>query len=161
MMKLSHVDRKGGARMVDVGHKRATRREAVARGSVTLSKEAFDLVAGNRAAKGDVLAVARVAGIQAAKRTWELVPLCHPLPLDGIDVRLALDAASHRVLIEARSRARAVTGVEMEALAAVAVAGLTVYDMVKAVDRRAVIGDIRLIEKRGGKSGQFRRSENP
>jgi len=159
MRSLSHVDRSGRARMVDIGRKRATRREATARGSVTLSSAAIDLVARNRLKKGDLLAVAQVAGIQAAKRTWELVPLCHPLPLDGIDVSLTLDAAGRRVLIEATARARAVTGVEMEALTAVAVAGLTVYDMVKAVDRLAVLGEIRLIEKRGGKSGHFRRSE--
>jgi cyclic pyranopterin monophosphate synthase len=144
--------------MVDVGRKRPTRREAVARGSVTLSREAFELISRGRAAKGDVLGVARVAGIQAAKRTWELVPLCHPLPLDGVDVDLAVDSATNRVLVEARARARAVTGVEMEALAAVAVACLTVYDMIKAADREAVIGEIRLIEKRGGKSGLYRRS---
>ena len=158
MPKLSHVDRKGRARMVDVGRKRATAREALARGSVTMSRVAFDRVARNRLAKGDVMAVARLAGIQAAKKTWELVPLCHPLPLDGVDVDLALDGASRRVLIEARARARAVTGVEMEALVAVAVAGLAVYDMVKSVDREATIGEIRLIEKRGGKSGLFRRT---
>lgn len=153
MPRLSHVDSKGKARMVDVGHKEVTRRSAVASGSVTLSREAFDLVRRNRVAKGDVLAIAQMAGIQAAKKTWELVPLCHPLPLDGIDVELAMEARTRRVLIEARARARAVTGVEMEALAAVAVAGLTVYDMVKSVDRAAVIGEIRLVEKRGGKSG--------
>ena len=153
MPRLSHVDSKGKARMVDVGHKEVTRREAVARGSVTLSREAFDLVRRNRVAKGDVLAIAQMAGIQGAKKTWELVPLCHPLPLDGIDVELGLEARTRRVLIEARARARAVTGVEMEALAAVAVAGLTVYDMVKSVDRAAVIGEIRLVAKRGGKSG--------
>jgi len=158
MPKLSHVDRKGRARMVDVGRKRTTAREALARGSVTMSRVAFDRVARNRLAKGDVMAVARLAGIQAAKKTWELVPLCHPLPLDGVDVDLALDGAPRRVLIEARARARAVTGVEMEALVAVAVAGLAVYDMVKSVDREATIGEIRLIEKRGGKSGLFRRT---
>ena len=158
MPKLSHVDRKGKARMVDVGRKRITRREAIARGSVTLSRAAFDLVAANRIAKGDVLAIAQMAGIQAAKKTWELVPLCHPLPLDLVEVALTLDAPGGRVLIEARARARAVTGVEMEALTAVAVAGLVVYDMVKAVDREAVIGEIRLMEKRGGKSGEFKRS---
>ena len=158
MPKLSHVDARGKARMVDVGRKKVTRREAVARGSVSLSRAAFDLVAANRVAKGDVLAVAQLAGIQAAKKTSELVPLCHPIPLDGIDVRLQLDARSLRVLIEARARARAVTGVEMEALAAVVVAGLTVYDMVKAADREAVLGEIRLVEKRGGKGGLFRRS---
>ena len=157
MPKLSHVNRAGKARMVDVGRKRPTRREAVARGTVTLSKEAFDLVARNALAKGDVLAVAQVAGIQAAKRTWELIPLCHPLPIDSVQVSLTLRAGGREVLIEARVRTRGVTGVEMEALTAVAVAGLTVYDMVKAADRRAVLGQVRLIEKRGGKSGPFKR----
>src|SRR5688572_13664148 len=114
--RLSHVDRKGKARMVDVTAKAATRREAVARGAVTMSREAFDLVRRNRAAKGDVLAVAQLAGIQAAKRTWELIPLCHPLPLDGVDVTLDLDPSAACVRIEARARTRAATGVEMEAL---------------------------------------------
>ena len=158
MSRLSHVDGKGKARMVDVGAKRPTRREAVACGCVWMSPEAFDLVRQNRLAKGDVLAVAQVAGIQAAKRTWELVPLCHPLLLDGIDVSLRLDVRAGCVEIEARTRCRASTGVEMEALTAVAVAGLAVYDMVKAVDREAIIGQIRLIQKVGGKSGRFKRS---
>jgi cyclic pyranopterin phosphate synthase len=151
------VDRAGKARMVDVGRKPATRRQAVARACVTLSREAFDLVRRNGLKKGDVLAVAQLAGIQAAKRASELIPLCHPLPLDGVDVTLELDESTSRVLIEARARTRAATGVEMEALTAAAVAGLTVYDMVKAVDREAVVGEIRLIEKSGGKSGWFRR----
>ncbi|HET6372736.1 MAG TPA: cyclic pyranopterin monophosphate synthase MoaC [Candidatus Polarisedimenticolia bacterium] len=157
MPKLSHVNRAGKARMVDVGRKRPTRREAVARGTVTLSKEAFNLVRRNALAKGDVLAVAQVAGIQAAKRTWELIPLCHPLSIDSVQVSLTLRAGGCEVLIEARVRTRGVTGVEMEALTAVAVAGLTIYDMVKAADRRAVLGQVRLIEKRGGKSGPFKR----
>ena len=155
--RLSHVDRKGKARMVDVTAKAATRREAVARGAVTMSREAFDLVRRNRAAKGDVLAVAQLAGIQAAKRTWELIPLCHPLPLDGVDVTLELDPSAACVRIEARARTRAATGVEMEALTAVAVAGLAVYDMIKAVDRTAVVGDVRLVRKSGGRSGTYRR----
>lgn len=158
MARLTHVDSKGKARMVDVGRKAPTRREAVARADVSLSKEAFELVRRNRAAKGDVLAVAQLAGIQAAKKTWDLIPLCHPLPLDGVEVHLELDARRRLVLIEARARTRAATGVEMEALTAAAVAGLTVYDMVKAVDRTAVVGEIRLIAKRGGRSGSFRRS---
>jgi len=155
--KLSHVDRQGKAKMVDVGRKRPTRREAVARATVQLSDEAFDLVSRNQLEKGDALSVARIAGIQAAKRTSGLIPLCHPLPLDGVDVELELDPDSRRVMIEARARTRAPTGVEMEALTATAVAGLTVYDMVKAVDRRAVVGEIRLVRKSGGKSGVFSR----
>ena len=157
MPRLSHVDGAGKARMVDVGRKSATRRIAVARGSVLLSRKAFQLVQANAVAKGDVMAVAQVAGIQAAKRAWELIPLCHPLSLDNVDVALTLDEKGCRVIIEARAETRAATGVEMEALSAVAVAGLTVYDMVKSVDKRAVVGEIRLIEKKGGKSGHFRR----
>lgn len=143
--------------MVDVTAKAPTAREAVARGCVTLSAEAFDLVRRNRAAKGDVLGVAQLAGIQAAKRTWELIPLCHPLPLDGVEVDLDLDSRSRQVVIEARARTRASTGVEMEALTAVMVAGLSVYDMIKAVDRTAVIGRIRLVRKSGGRSGDWTR----
>jgi len=150
---LTHVDAAGKARMVDVGHKPITRREAVASGRVRLSAEAFAEVRENRLAKGDVLTVAQLAGIQAAKRTSELIPLCHPLPLDGVDVALALDPADRSVRIEARARCRAATGAEMEALTAVAVAGLAVYDMVKAVDRTAVVSDIRLVSKSGGRSG--------
>lgn len=155
--KLSHVDRQGKAKMVDVGRKGSTRREAVARATVQLSDEAFDLVSRNRVEKGDVLVVAQIAGIQAAKAASGLIPLCHPIPLDGVDVELALDPDSRRVMIEARARTRGPTGVEMEALTAVAVAGLTVYDMVKSVDRRAVVGEIRLVRKSGGKSGVFSR----
>ncbi|MFQ5845503.1 MAG: cyclic pyranopterin monophosphate synthase MoaC, partial [Planctomycetota bacterium] len=157
MRRLSHVDAQGRARMVDVGHKRPTRREAVATGSVTMSREAFELVRRNRAAKGDVLAVAQLAGIQAAKRTWELIPLCHPLPLDAVEVDLELDPSRRRIVIEARARTRAATGVEMEALTAVAITALAIYDMVKAVDRQATLAEIGLLEKRGGKSGPFRR----
>lgn len=158
MPRLSHVGADGKVRMVDVGRKRATRREAVARGRVVVSRKAFRLLRENGLSKGDVAAVAQVAGIQAAKRTWELIPLCHPLSLDNIDVALTLDDEGCQVLIEARAVTRGPTGVEMEALTAVAVAGLTVYDMVKSVDKRAVVSDIRLIEKKGGKSGHFRRS---
>lgn len=158
MPRLSHVDTDGKVRMVDVGRKRATRREAVARGRVIVSRKAFRLLRENGLSKGDVAAAAQIAGIQAAKRTWELIPLCHQLPLDKIDVALTLDEKGCQVLIEARAGTRGPTGVEMEALSAVAVAGLTVYDMVKSVDKRAVVGDIRLIEKKGGKSGHFRRS---
>jgi molybdenum cofactor biosynthesis protein MoaC len=149
---LTHVDRAGRARMVDVGEKPATAREAVATGRVRLSAEAFARVRENRLAKGDVLTVAQIAGIQAAKKTSELIPLCHPLPLDAVDVSLTLDAQGSSVLIEARARCRAATGVEMEALTAVAVAGLAVYDMVKAVDRSAIVTDIRLVSKTGGRS---------
>lgn len=155
--RLTHVDAKGRAKMVDVGAKKVTRREAVARGSVTMSAEALDLVARNKVAKGDVLTVAQVAGIQAAKKTSELIPLCHPLPLDAIDLTLKVDRKAGSVTIEAATRCRGATGVEMEAMTAVAVAGLAVYDMVKAVDREAVVGEIRLVAKRGGKTGVYKR----
>ncbi len=158
MAKLSHVDRGGKARMVDVSPKKRTARRALARGSVRLSQEAFEQVRRNAAEKGDVLTVAQVAGIQAAKRTSELIPLCHPLPLDQIRVTVSLDESRSRILLEAVVKTRSTTGVEMEALTAVAVAGLTVYDMVKAIDREATVTEICLVEKSGGRSGRFRRS---
>lgn len=159
--RLTHVDRRGAARMVDVSAKPETVREAVARGALRLSREAFEAVAANRIAKGDVLTVARIAGIQAAKRTATLVPLCHPIPLDHVHVAATLDAAGSRIEFEARTRSRAATGVEMEALAAVTVAALAAYDMVKAVDRSAVLAEIRLVSKSGGRSGPYRREGEP
>ncbi|MPY86436.1 MAG: cyclic pyranopterin monophosphate synthase MoaC [Luteitalea sp.] len=145
---LSHVDEAGRVRMVDVTEKPVTAREAVARGHIRLSREAQRLVRSGRIAKGDPLQVARVAGVLAAKRTADLIPLCHPLPLTHTAVELHARRDGYE--IEARARTTAQTGVEMEALTAVAVAALTIYDMVKAVDREMVIGDIRLVEKRGG-----------
>jgi cyclic pyranopterin phosphate synthase len=153
MKKLTHFDEAGRARMVEVGAKPETAREAVATGEVRMARATARRIADRRIEKGDVLAIARLAGIQAAKRTAELVPLCHPLRLTGVD--LALKTKSDRVTIEARVRAFDRTGVEMEALTAVSVAALTVYDMCKAVDRAMVLGEIRLEEKRGGKSGDF------
>jgi cyclic pyranopterin phosphate synthase len=147
--------------MVDVSAKPATRREAVARGAVTLRAETLAMIAAGTVPKGDVLAVARLAGIMAAKRTAELVPLCHPLPLDHVDVVLTPDAAAGRVCIEARVRVDARTGVEMEALTAVAVAGLALYDMCKAVDREMTLGDVRLVRKTGGRRGDFVRRGEP
>ena len=143
--------------MVDVSAKRVTVREAVARGVVAMQPRTLAQIAAGTLPKGDVLAVARLAGIMAAKRTAELIPLCHPLPLSHVDVSLAVDTARARVTIEGRARVEARTGVEMEALTAVAVAGLALYDMCKAVDREMTIGAIRLVEKRGGKSGTFKR----
>ena len=143
--------------MVDVGSKSVTAREAVARGRVFMHAETLALVRSNDTKKGDVLTVAKLAGIQAAKRTAELIPLAHALPLDGIDVRFAFDDAGPSLAIEARVASTGRTGVEMEALCAVSVAALTVYDMMKAVDRGMVIGEIALWEKRGGKSGDWRR----
>jgi cyclic pyranopterin phosphate synthase len=152
--RLSHVDRRGSVGMVDVGDKPVTAREAVARGRITMSREALRQIRSGTVKKGDPLQTARLAGIMAAKRTSEVIPLCHPLPLSHADVTLT--ALRDGYEIEARVRTSAQTGVEMEALHAVAVAALTVYDMIKAVDKRMVIGDIRLVEKSGGRSGDFR-----
>jgi len=155
--RLSHVDARGRARMVDVSPKPVTRREAIARGAVHMRPETVGLVVANALPKGDVLATARIAGIMAAKRTAELIPLCHPLPIDHVDVDLVPDPRCACVKIEARVRVDARTGVEMEALTAVSVAGLALYDMCKAVDREMTIEAVRLVEKRGGRSGRFRR----
>jgi cyclic pyranopterin phosphate synthase len=152
--RLSHVDRRGAVRMVDVGDKPITSREAVARGRITMSRDALRQIRTGAAKKGDPLQTARLAGIMAAKRTSEVIPLCHPLPLSHADISLMPLRDGYE--IEARVRTSAQTGVEMEALHAVAVAALTIYDMIKAVDKRMVIGDIRLVEKRGGRSGDFR-----
>jgi cyclic pyranopterin phosphate synthase len=141
--------------MVDVSGKPATAREAIARGHISIAPAALDLIRAGRIAKGDPLQAARLAGIMGAKRTADLVPLCHPLPLTHIDVELLPTPDGYD--IEARARTTASTGVEMEALTAVSVAALTIYDMVKAVDKTMVIGEIRLMEKRGGRSGEWRR----
>jgi cyclic pyranopterin monophosphate synthase len=153
--KLSHLDAKGKARMVDVGDKPVTAREALARGEITMSATALRLIRKGALAKGDPLQVARLAGIMAAKKTAELIPLCHPLPLTHVRVELTPIRRGYR--IEARVRTTSQTGVEMEALTAVAIAALTIYDMAKAVDQGMVIGDICLIEKKGGRSGHYRR----
>jgi cyclic pyranopterin phosphate synthase len=153
---LSHVDSRGRVVMVDVGAKPVTEREAVARGSIAMSREAQRLVRSGRVKKGDPLQAARIAGIMAAKQTSSLIPLCHPLPLSSVAVDLV--ATSRGYDIEARVRTSARTGVEMEALTAVAVAALTVYDMLKAVDKRMTIGPIRLEYKSGGRSGTFSRT---
>jgi cyclic pyranopterin monophosphate synthase len=152
-----HVDSRGRARMVDVGGKGVTRRVAVARGALAMGRAAFDALAAGRLAKGDALAVARVAGIQAAKRTFEIVPLCHPLALESVEVDVALDAARREAVVTATARITGKTGVEMEALTAACAACLTLYDMVKALDRGAVIREIVLVEKTGGRSGTYRR----
>ncbi|HEY6214714.1 MAG TPA: cyclic pyranopterin monophosphate synthase MoaC [Vicinamibacterales bacterium] len=153
--RLTHVDARGRVKMVDVGGKPVTDREAIARGSITMSREALRLVRAGKITKGDPLQAARLAGILAAKQTSSLIPLCHPLPLTSVAVDLTATARGYR--IEARVRTSAQTGVEMEALTAVAVAALTIYDMVKAVDKTMVIGDITLMYKSGGKSGVFQR----
>ena len=154
---LTHVDAQGRARMVDVGAKRASAREAIARGRIELSAEALEVVRSGKAEKGDVLGVARIAGIQAAKRTSEWIPLCHPLPLDALEIDFALEPEPPAIAIEARARTTAKTGVEMEALVAVAAAALAIYDMCKSVDRGMVIGAVRLVRKAGGKSGTYER----
>ncbi len=155
MAKLSHVDHKGKARMVDIGPKPVTRRIAEASASIRLAPETLKLIRANQVAKGDVLNVARVAGIQAAKRTFELIPLAHPIPLDIVEVETSILRTGVRIVC--RVTAEAKTGAEMEALTGAAVAALTIYDMVKAADRSMTIGDIRLIAKSGGRSGTWKR----
>ena len=158
-MALSHVGPDGAARMVDVSGKPVTNRVAIAEGGVRMSREAFDLVRTSSLAKGDVMGVARLAGIQAAKRTGELIPLCHPLPLEQVEVEPELDESLPGVRVKATVRIEGKTGVEMEALTAVAVACLTVYDMVKSADRGMRIERIRLVYKSGGRSGEYRAPE--
>jgi cyclic pyranopterin phosphate synthase len=158
MSDLTHFDKKGQAHMVDVGQKEITLREAVARGEIQMKSETLDLILEGRAQKGDVLAVARIAAIMAAKKTPELIPLAHPLPLTSVQVEFFPDRERSLIEIEATVRVSARTGVEMEALTAVACAGLTIYDMCKAVDRSMVVSGIRLMEKSGGRSGHFKRS---
>lgn len=157
MSELTHLDEHGQARMVDVGAKAETEREAIAAGRVLMRPETLRLLREGNLPKGDVLATARVAGIMAAKRTAELIPLCHPLLLTSVAVDFAFDEETSSVDITATVRCKGQTGVEMEALAAVSVAALTIYDMAKAVERGMVIADIRLLEKRGGKSGEWLR----
>lgn len=156
-MELTHIDETGKARMVDVSEKAITKRVAIASGYVKVAPATLALIKQGEVKKGDVLAVARVAGILAAKRTGELIPLCHPLSLESVVVDLQLDEENSMILIEAQAVNSAKTGIEMEALTAVSVAGLTIYDMCKAVDKYMVIGDIKLLHKSGGKSGVFDR----
>jgi cyclic pyranopterin monophosphate synthase len=152
---LSHLDDQGRLRMVDVGGKPSSQRLAVARGEVLMTRETLELVRRGAVGKGDVLTVARVAGIQAAKRTSDLIPLCHPLPLDHVEVELIMDESLPGIRIQAAARTTGRTGVEMEALTAVAVAALTVYDMTKAAEKTLRIQNIRLVEKHGGRSGDW------
>jgi cyclic pyranopterin phosphate synthase len=156
MSKLTHMDGDGNARMVEVGDKKTTRREAIAEGWIQLTPGAFEALQAGDLAKGDVLKVAQIAGIQAAKKTSDLIPLCHPLALTGIKLELR-PQAPNRVHVRARVRCEGQTGVEMEALTAVSGALLCVYDMLKAVDKGLVIGPIQLVEKSGGKSGDWQR----
>ena len=159
MSELTHFNEQGRARMVDVGGKPVTHRTAVAAGEVHMFPETLAQIKAGTLKKGDVLAVSQVAGIQAAKHTWELIPMCHPLPLTGIDVTFALEEDPARVEIRAAVTCTGVTGVEMEALTAVSAAALTIYDMCKAVQKDMTITRIRLLEKSGGKSGDFHAEE--
>lgn len=155
MSRLTHLDEKGAAHMVDVSAKQVTAREAVAEGRITMSAEAAQAIRTQSATKGDVLAVARIAGIMAAKKTADLIPLCHPLPLSGVTVELTVEDMA--VTVTATARTTHMTGVEMEAMTAVSAALLTVYDMVKSIDRGMTIEAVRLIAKSGGRSGDWKR----
>ena len=155
MSKLTHLDDQGRARMVDVSGKDVTVREATARGRITMAPETLAMITEGRAKKGDVLAAARIAGILAAKKTHELIPLCHPLAISSVSVDFTPDSAAHAIDVTATVKVEGKTGVEMEALTAVSVACLTIYDMCKSADRAMRIGDIRLTEKSGGKSGHY------
>ena len=157
MSKLTHLDGEGNARMVDVGHKQSTTREAVAEGFIQLTEAAYQAVSAGDVQKGDVLRIAQIAGIQAAKKTSDLIPLCHPLQLTGIKVMLSLEK-ENRIRAWARVRCLGPTGVEMEALTAVSGALLCVYDMLKAIDKGMAIGPVVLVEKTGGKSGDWHRA---
>lgn len=155
MSKLTHLDEKGRARMVDVSGKDVTAREAIAKGRIVMNLETLGMIRGGTLGKGDALAVARIAGIQAAKRTADLIPLCHPLPLTQVTVDLEINAEASAVDITARVKTTSQTGVEMEALTAVSIAALALYDMCKASDRSMRITDLRLTRKTGGKSGTY------
>lgn len=157
MSKLTHLDSEGNAHMVDVGDKAMTQRVAVASGQISMTAETLELIASGGHKKGDVLSVARIAGIQAAKQCSNLIPLCHPLMLSSVEVELKLNKAANRVEITATCKVNGQTGVEMEALTAASVAALTIYDMCKAVDKAMVISGICLQEKQGGRSGHFKR----
>jgi cyclic pyranopterin monophosphate synthase len=160
MARLTHFDKTGRARMVDVSKKRDTLREAVVRGSISMNQKTFKSMMSGKIAKGDVLAVAKVAGIMAAKKTSEIIPMCHPLNLSHVEINLFPFEKESRIEIEAKVRIKAQTGVEMEGFVAVAAAGLTIYDMCKAIDRGMVISDIHLVKKTGGKSGTYAAKRN-
>lgn len=160
-MEFTHFDGQGNAWMVDVGEKEDTRREAVARGSIFMSPQCFSMVRQGDVKKGDVLAVARIAGIMGAKRTWELIPLCHGLNLTKLSVDFSMNEERHEIQARCTARTTGKTGVEMEALTGVTVALLTIYDMCKAVDRGMEMGEIYLEQKNGGKSGEFLNERSP
>ena len=159
-MELNHLDEQGNAHMVDISGKSVTDREAVASGRIVMQPETLKLIAEGNLPKGDVFAVSRIAGIMAAKRTSDLIPLCHPIPLSAIDIRIEADG-DREIIVEARVKTNGQTGAEMEALTAVSVAALAIYDMCKAVDRSMEIKSIRLESKSGGKSGTYLRQEKP
>lgn len=159
MSELTHIDHRGQARMVDVTDKAETFREATAEARILMQPETLQLIMEGKHKKGDVLATARIAGIMAAKKTWELIPMCHPLLLTGVKVELTPEPEESAVHIAATCKLKGQTGVEMEALTAASTAALTIYDMCKAVDRGMTITDVRLLEKKGGKSGHWQRNE--
>jgi cyclic pyranopterin phosphate synthase len=159
MGELTHFNEEGRARMVDVSEKTQTMRTAVAAGEVLLRPDTYDLVVAGKMKKGDVLAVAQVAGIMGAKRTSDVIPMCHPIAITGIDISFALDEPRHAILIEATAKCKGETGVEMEALTAVSIAALTIYDMCKAVQKDIEIQNIRLLSKTGGKSGAYHKEK--
>lgn len=154
-MELTHFDHSGRAIMVDVSNKDVTNREAEAIGFIEMKKHTLDLILKDGVKKGDVLSVAQVAGIMGAKKTWELIPMCHPISISGIKINYDIDEKNNRIYIKSTVKIASQTGVEMEALTAVSIAALTIYDMCKAVDREMIIGDIKLLKKTGGKSGTF------
>jgi cyclic pyranopterin phosphate synthase len=158
-MELTHVDKDGKAKMVDVGHKPDTQRQAKARGYVKMSREAYDTVRKGQGPKGDVFGVAKIAGIMGAKKTAELVPLCHPLPIHFVDVLYDFADSEQTIGITSTVKTKGPTGVEMEAITAVMITALTIYDMCKAIDKAIELGPFYLLEKSGGKSGQYRREE--
>ena len=157
MKKLTHINQKGDAQLVDISDKAITHRKAIAEGSIQLNKETLKLIQDNLIKKGDVLNTARIAGIQAAKKTWELIPLCHIINLSKIDINFSIDKKNNVITCQSSCECFAQTGLEMEALSAVSIALLTIYDMVKAVDRTMVISNIHLVEKSGGRSGLYKR----
>ncbi|MXN67004.1 cyclic pyranopterin monophosphate synthase MoaC [Stappia sp. GBMRC 2046] len=159
--ELTHIDKTGAASMVDVSEKDTTSRTAVARGEIRMKAQTLRMILSGNAKKGDVLGVARVAGIMAAKRTHELIPLCHPLPLSKVSIEIDPDDTLPGLVVTATTKVSGQTGVEMEALTACSLACLTIYDMAKAVDRGMTIGEIRLVEKMGGKSGHWRLADEP
>jgi cyclic pyranopterin phosphate synthase len=157
MKKLTHINQKGDAQLVDITDKAITHRKAIAEGTIQLNKDTLKLIQANLIKKGDVLSAAKIAGIQAAKKTWELIPLCHSINLTKIDIEFNIDKKNNTIVCQSSCECFSQTGLEMEALTAVSIALLTIYDMVKAVDRTMVISNIHLVEKSGGRSGLYKR----